>query len=122
LRHFNEVRAGVTTDRIKLRHAAALAIAALLLFGCGSYQQPEPAAKWIILAPPTEGDTAPLSKWHGRGSGPAGVEFQSKELCEDGIANVREFDRREGAPPKSIYGPAGEYVCVSVDDPRLKRN
>ena len=77
----------------------------------------------MILARPLEGDTAPLSKWHVRGAGATdAVGFQSKELCEDEIANVREFDRREGLPPKSIFGPTGEYVCVSTDDPRLKSN
>jgi hypothetical protein len=102
------------------------ALGALLLTQCAvsaPAQQSQPAARWFILAPPLEGDTAPLSKWHMRGaSGTDAVGFQAKELCEDAIENVRNFDRREGLPPKSIYGPTGEYICVSADDPRLKSN
>jgi hypothetical protein len=101
---------------MKLRHAAALALGAFLLAGCapGTDDGIRPP-QWVIMSPPAEGDTAPLTKWKLRNV----LGFQTKELCEDGIADVRNFDRREGLPPTSIYGSGGEYVCVTRDDSRL---
>jgi hypothetical protein len=90
-----------------LRHAAVFALVALFFNGCAA--PPVEPPKWLIMVPPLEGDTAPLSKWHTR----LDVTAQSKEVCEDSIASIRKFDRREGLPPASIYGPTGEYVCVA---------
>ena len=105
---------------MKPRRAAALAvvIGAIWLAGCATATTLDGPAKWMILAPPKDGDTAPLSKWRARSV----VTYQTKELCEDGIESVREFDRREGLPPNSIYGTTGKYLCVENDDPRLKES
>ena len=78
------------------------------------YQEPKPPM-WVIMSPPVEGDSAPLPKWKVR----AILGFPTKELCEDGIAEVRESDQKEGRPPTSIYGKGGEYLCITRDDPRL---
>ncbi|HZO80071.1 MAG TPA: hypothetical protein VFB33_00115 [Candidatus Binataceae bacterium] len=81
------------------------------------------AAAWVLLAPPhTSGTHAPLNQWSRVGTyeTQAACEHE-KKLWRSGTHRIKENpgELREG----DVYGKIApeSMVCVSDDDPRLKR-
>ena len=110
---------------MKLRHAAALALATLA--GC-SYAKP---TGWQIMWPPTSAENfnqwkpnAPLSQWStvmpGADPYPI-VPYSTQEACEDGINALQTADRRAGDHPIPLDN-LSMLRCIRTDDPSLKPN
>jgi hypothetical protein len=83
------------------------------------------AAGWLLLNPPLGGGNAPLNQWtvyHPVAS--KSTTFASKAACLAGLDALRHPPVQPNAGSAKGVQPTSDFdhlICVSADDPRLKK-